>query len=630
MLNLTLLLLVCLRRRWGSVLEVTSPGSLRPFRGRILPDVQRSLIGTSDYLHRGIGPDGRLLCPEHRLDHTGRSARSIVIDSALHALTGKDEYFDRACSRALTTDARLAPDPEHGSWIYHPGRLDPNNMSTSVIDSGDCTDALATFLLQFSDRIEEDLRRRLEATIVRNCDTYLVGAAETKEVPNQRLWGAMGLAAAYRVIGDQRWKDSVLRSLEVSFADQNPDGSFPYHPSPTDYGLHKAASGATIYYHSRHLAFAHYACQLCDEPNAFNANFQQGLNFLLATISPEGFKPLLLDSKPWFWQGPLEAGSHPYDLYAIAALAEPAAADDILGHSLGCLLATQDDDGAFRGVPAGPRGFNCRHFHTADIAWLARAAELAPLVPYYSPTGSLPDQKTQLFPDGGLVRVQTAESCALISISSGERNILYGARAGAGEIVYFGRRSAGWRNSVERWTLPDHLIPGWYASAGLNIRSNIRSYLHQNQSNRDLRFRLYIARTRLKSGRPFDSIHSFITDMRAEAAAALRPVRHTRHSRSCHATAFEDSVSIDTVLASGDGSMVDGITLHSEYRLDRQRLSITETLRSVAFENNIYFRPPPGVRDLACEPDCEWDTVAGTLIFRPQGQDASIRIQFEL
>ena len=609
---------------------MTSTGLLRPFRGRILPDVQRSLIGTSDYLHRGIGVDGRLLCPEHGLDHTGRSARSIVIDSALHALTGKDEYFDRAHSRALTTDARLAPDPEHGAWIYHPGRLDPNNMSTSVIDSGDCTDALSTFLLQFSDRIEEDIRLRLEATITRNCDTYLMGASETKEVPNQRLWGAMGLAAAYRVIGHQRWKDSVLRSLEVSFADQNPDGSFPYHPSPTAYGLHNAASGATIYYHSRHLAFAHYARQLCDEPNAFDVNFQRGLNFLLAMISPEGFKPLLLDSKPWFWQGPLEAGSHPYDLYAIAALAESDSVDDVLGHSLGRLLATQDDDGAFRGVPAGLQGFNCRHFHTADIAWLARAAELSPLVPAYGHSHSLPDQEIQFFPDGGLIRMQTPESCALVSISSGERNILYGARAGAGEIVYFGRRSSGWRNFVERWSLPDPLIPGWYVSGGLDIRSNIRAYLKQNQSNRDLRFRLYVARTRLKSGRPFDSIRSFITDMRVETAAALRPVRHTRHTRSCHAEVLEDSVSIDTGLASSDGSIVDGITLHSEYRLDGRRLSITETLKSVAFDNAIYFRPPPGVHDLLCESDCEWDAVGGTLIFRPQGIDARIRIHFEL
>ena len=118
--------------------------------------------------------------------------------------------------------------------------------------------------------------------------------------------------------------------------------------------------------------------------------------------------------------------------------------------------------------------------------------------------------------------------------------------------------------------------------------------------------------------------------MQVETAAALRPVRHTRHARSCHAKVLEDSVSIDTVLASSDGSIVDGITLHSEYRLDGRRLSIIETLKSVAFDNAIYFRPPPGVHDLLCESDCEWDAVGGTLIFRPQGIDARIRIHFEL
>lgn len=609
---------------------MTETVSSRPFTGSLLPEVQRALAGVSDYTHRGIAPDGRLVCPEHRIDHTGRSARSIVIDAALHAITGDVEYFQRARSRALTTDARLAPDPEHGAWVYHPGRLDPNNMSTNVIDSGDCTDALATFLLQFSDLVDDDLRRRLEATITRNCDSYLVDASVTKEVTNQRLWGAMGLASAYRLTGKAAWKEAVMRSLDVSFADQNPDGSFPYHPTASEHSLPPGAAAATVYYHSRHLAFAHHARMLCDEPDAFAANFERGLDFLLAAISPEGFKPLLLDSKPWFWQGPLEAGSHPFDLYVIAALADPDSAGDVLANLLGRLLETQDDDGAFRGVPSGPRGFNCRHFHTADVAWLARAAELAPLTPGHAPSQYLPEQSTRAFTDGGLVRLQTSTACALLAVSTGERNLLYGARAGGGEIVYLGRRSSGWRNLVERWTVPDRRVPGWYVSGGSNVRANVDGYVQQNRPGRDLRFRLYAARTRLKSGRPFDSLRAMASDFLAESAAAVRPVSHSRHARDCEVETPADGVRVDTVLAAADGTAVADLELERGYWLDGDRLLIDETLTTVNFDRPIHFRYPPGVRDLLCEPDCDWDTSADRVTFHPRGAAATIRIRFEL
>lgn len=604
--------------------------SAPPFTGCLLPGIRRALAGTSDYLHRATAADGRLVCPEHRIDHTGRSARSILIDAALHAATDDGEYFQRARTRALTTDARLAPDPEHGAWIFHPGRLDPNNMSTSVIDGGDCVDALATFLLQFPDLVDGDLRHRLESTIARHCDTYLANAAVTKEVTNQRLWGAMGLASAYRLTGNPDWKDAVMRSLEVSFAEQNPDGSFPYHPAAVQHGLPPGAAGATTYYHSRHLAFAHHARLMCDEPDAFAGDFQRGLDFLLAVITPEGFKPLLLDSKPWFWEGPLEAGGHPLDLYVIAALTEAQDSGDILANLTGRLLETRDDDGAFRGVPSGPRGFNCRHFHTADLAWLARAAELAPLVPSHAPAHRLPDRAITTFPHAGLIRLQTPGTCALLAAGPGERNLLFGAPAGGGELVYLGRRRDGWRNLVERWTAPDRDIPGWYAAVGSDFRSNIKTYLRHNRPGRDLRFRLYVARTRLKSGRPLDSLRSLAADFRAGIAAALTPVAHTRYWPEWNVEQRSDGVEIETGLAGLDAVPVDGLALRRRYELDGERLLVTETLEVRDFDQSVHYRPPPGVRDLRCDPDCDWDTEAGRISFHPRGADVTIRIRFEL
>ncbi len=601
-----------------------------PFNGQQLPEVRQALAGVSDYLQGATTSDGRLVCPEHRLDHTGRSARSIVIDCALHAATGDDRYYERALSRALTTDARLAPDPEHGAWVFHPGRLDPNNMSTSVIDGGDCVDALATFLMQFADRVDADLRARLEATIARHCDTYLANAAVTKEVTNQRLWGAMGLASAYRLTGNAAWKDAVMRSLEVSFGEQNPDGSFPYHPAAAEHGLPAGAGGASVYYQSRHLAFAHHARTLCDDPDAFAAEFERGLDFLLAAITPEGFKPLVLDAKPWFWQGPLEAGSHPYDLYAIAALAPQGSADDVLANLTGRLLETRDEDGAFSGVPAGPRGFNCRHFHTADLAWLARAAELTPLVADPAPAHRLEDAPPRAFPDAGLIRLQTPDACALIAVAPGPRNLLYGAPAGGGEPVYLGRRSDGWRNRVERWTAPDRQIPGWFVATGSDVLSNIDSYFVHNRPGRDLRFRLYAARTRLRSVRPFDSLRALAVDLRAEVAAALTPVAHSRHWPACGVEVLDGGIQIDAGLAGLGGEPVAGLTLRRRYELAGERLLVDETLTATDCDAPVTYCPPPGARDLLCEPDCDWDTSPAQVTFHPRGAPATVRICFEL
>jgi hypothetical protein len=609
---------------------VSATAPAPPFTGELLPEVRQALIGVSDYLHGATTTDGRLVCAEHRLDHTGRSSRSIVIDCALHAATGDDRYFQRALSRALTTDARLAPDPEHGAWIFHPGRLDPNNMSTSVIDGGDCVDALATFLLQFADRVDDDLRERLEATIARHCDTYLANAAVTKEVTNQRLWGAMGLASAYRLTGKDARKDAVMRSLEVSFGDQNPDGSFSYHPTATEHGLPAGAGGASVYYQSRHLAFAHHARVMCDEPEAFAAEFERGIDFLLAAITPEGFKPLVLDSKPWFWQGPLEAGSHPYDLYAIAALAPDGSSEDVLANLTGRLFETRDEDGAFRGVPAGGRGFNCRHFHTADLAWLARAAELTPLAPDPAPAHRLDEAKPRVYSDAGLIRLQTAEACALIAVAPGPRNLLYGARAGGGELVYLGRRRDGWRNRVERWSAPDREIPGWFTPAGSDLRSNLDSYLRHNRPGRDLRFRLYTARTRLKSGRPFDSLRALFADLRAEAAVALAPVAHSRHWPACGVEVVAGGIQIEAGLAGLGGEPFAGLTLRRRYELAGDRLLVDETLTARDCNAPITYRPPPGARDLLCEPDCDWDTSPARITCHPRGAPATVRIRFEL
>ena len=291
-----------------------------PHVGKRSAEALDALARVSDYMHAATAATGELVCPEHGLDHTGRSARSIVIDCFLYGATAEPHYLRRAESRAATIANRLARDPDHGTWIYHPGRLHPANNSNNVIDSGECTDALSTLILQFGDEIDPDLRNLALDAVTRNCRSYLAGAVVSKEVTNQRLWGAAGLAAAFSLTGDSSWKAAVIESVEISIDDQNPDGSFPYHPRPARFGIHEGAAGVSVYYQSRILAFASYALSLCGELETFRQPLQAGLEFLRAASTPNGYKPLAIESKPWFWAGDAEAGSHPYDIYALTAL----------------------------------------------------------------------------------------------------------------------------------------------------------------------------------------------------------------------------------------------------------------------------------------------------------------------
>ena len=126
----------------------------------------------------------------HGVRHTGKLARLVVLDLALLDATGDPRYWEGARLRAEEVAAQLAPDPEHGSLIYLPGRLDPRNCSNSAIDSGECTDALARLLSHpRAESLEEDQRRPLEETVAGNAATYLAEKVTATAITNQRLWG---------------------------------------------------------------------------------------------------------------------------------------------------------------------------------------------------------------------------------------------------------------------------------------------------------------------------------------------------------------------------------------------------------------------------------------------------------
>ena len=109
------------------------------------------LKGVSDYFGNQTESSGKLICPKHGVEHTGKNCYSIFIDAKLFQITQDEIFFQRARLRALRTVANLCRDPDFNYWIFYPGRLDGNNMSNSVIDGGACVDSLVHFLDVFGE-----------------------------------------------------------------------------------------------------------------------------------------------------------------------------------------------------------------------------------------------------------------------------------------------------------------------------------------------------------------------------------------------------------------------------------------------------------------------------------------------
>src|SRR5688572_14741567 len=91
-------------------------------------------------------PAGRIVCPEHRIEHTGKSAGALVLALELLELDpGRDADFLRglALEQGRRLLANLVREGTSACHTFRPGRHDPFNCSNGVIDGGACSDALA-------------------------------------------------------------------------------------------------------------------------------------------------------------------------------------------------------------------------------------------------------------------------------------------------------------------------------------------------------------------------------------------------------------------------------------------------------------------------------------------------------
>lgn len=426
-----------------------------------------------------------------------------MLDLALLDRTREGSDWERAVSRARWVAKRLAPDPEHGALIYHPGRLDPRNCSNSVIDSGECTDALGRLLLHpRAANLDTETRDRLTHAVERNAETYLRTAVVDKGITNQRLWGAMGLASAHALLPRASWRDALAQSLDLAISEQRDDGSWGYQPSATAEGAHPGAADLTIYYHSRCLAFMLHIVEHLPalDGERMRAAIRNGVDFLALVTLPDGLKPLALEGKRWFWEGSYEAGSGAYDVYALLRGAELLGRDDLRDLATRAwrqVARHQRTDGAIEACrERGIADFVCPDFHTADLAWTAQVMSELP-----DPRGSI--NRLQVVAgvreagESGVIRLDGSVRSVVIRTHKRPANTQFGGSVGgAGMVAVVDSDGAGLLD-------PGEGVCTIHRRRSLRAAiSGVRRFLRENPLRREGRQWLFVARLLIRQRRP--------------------------------------------------------------------------------------------------------------------------------
>ena len=465
-------------------------------------------------------------CEAHGVAHTGKLARSIILDLAAHdalhpgwipprgdaravssvgggtgmggapAALSEDSAqaevaWRRATTRARWVVSRLGVDPEHGGRIFLPGRLDPRNASTSLIDAGECVDALATLALHPRFRELPDAERLAVEGAISDCaGSYLAGTVASKAIVNQVLWGAMGLAHACSVFPDEaRWREAVVQAVEAGVDRQRSDGSWGYEQSSAH--AHPGVADLTVYYHGRCLAFLTHAIEhvpSADVDGRVSMALRRGVEFLMAVRAPDGTKSLALEGKRWFWASTQEAGSLAYDIYALARAARDHGDATLAEAALASwrtLSARIDAAGAVRaGDGEWPIGDAadavCRDFHVADLAWVARSVGfLWPKRPAPGDPPPLPRTKppeaivlrvcaptpppltlergarspsrsaVTRFDAAGIVRLDAGRALAIVRVAKAPCNSQWGGAIGGGTVLATHAGALAWRDGAD-------------------------------------------------------------------------------------------------------------------------------------------------------------------------------------
>jgi hypothetical protein len=585
-------------------------------RAQLVDQVQLRLgllRGLSEFLHRARRPDGALICPRHKVEHTGKAVYSAILDLQNWRFTREESYLERARRAVLRTVDMLGEDPESRVPIFLPGRVDPANASNNAIDGGACADVIATLLEEAPSAFPEDETARCRQALERHVEGYLRHAARDRPIPAQRLWAGTGVARAARLFGRDDWAADALAGCRAALDDLTADGIAPYIPLHAPDCTHPGLADMSSFYHSRTPGFVLYIHEILGHEATENERERlvASLDALVAMRGGNGLKPLHNEAKAWYWESDHEVASHPFDVWALMAGARRLGVEryrNEAGRAMEEWIGHINPDGGVVSHHTRGTSFQCRVFWAGHAAWVARVIEDVPL------QGTPREPFTLDLPVSGLVHVETPRAVAVLRGRKQPMSTLFGCDLGGGQIQSLVARPD------PRITIGNELIEA-PVRAGVPQGSFLlrprgapgriaRWRARLSAERKDLRFRLWLAAVEWRAGR--------------WVAALLYPFRYVLWAPwrlaspelGAHLdTATEQTVTGKEVVFRGgvadpDGQRWPGAETERRYLFEDDRVELTDTLRLDGVSGRVRYRVPRHLGGV--EVECEGAEAAGT------------------
>ncbi len=574
-----------------------SAASVGTVREEILAPIRRTLA----WLASLRDSTGRIWCPEHAIEHTGKSACAIVTACELSKL---DPSGDSQWLRALAVQqaerlvANLVREGTSPCHTFRPGRHDPFNCSNSVIDGGAASDALAHLVTELGAELDPDRARAFRDASLLHARTYLRYAVLDKGVPAQRAWGLTGLAGAHALAQDADLERAALDAVALLEKIQHGDGSYPYHP--IEWGAeHPGSSDVSSFYQSRVTGFVLYALErlgLDPRDARFRAPLERGLDFLVALAGPDGIKCGLVEAKPWYWGATYEVASHPFDVHALAtgwrwyrkpeyARAASAAFRAWVEH-----LEPGGAPASHRPGAHAERSYQCPLFWAAHASWLARAARDLDAIESVRAEPPLGAPSVRWFPDAQLARLENANVVAWVRGARPAVNVHHGSPHGAGLLRVYDKRAR--RDLLERVRFAAANEGEWSAESGSgSLARGWRSGI------REVRFSLWLSRVHARAHRTGDAIAAPVRALRRGVLAFGSREVSSVFDLAPQVDVQRDGVELSGALAHRDGTRAEGSRVRRRFRVDETSLHVEDEVVSPGGARGVRYSLPAAARD---------------------------------
>jgi len=582
----------------------------------------------SDFFEFQTKGNGVLVCRKHNIEHTGKNVYSVIIDTVLFKILKDKKYFLRARKRALRTTENLIQDPETGSWIFWPGRLDGRNMSNSVIDSGACSDALSFFYLECGSLLSNEEANKIRDTVFKNCDSYLKDACVKKEVTNQRLWGGTGLATAYKIFKKKEWEKALIASVEKSLKEIWNDGIIPYHSLYKEYKIYKGIYDTTPFYHSRHFVFIDHVLESLGIENSQYSNLLLKMtNALIGMYGPDGVKNINFETKRWYFLSDYEIASNAYDICCFLRSREIFGNGPYIDYAKKAFLQLQRhqmDDGGINDHFGGANNFQCRIFWNANCAWMARLLLQKNIMEHWEARDNHKEKSMWLyFENGDFLTVKNKNYTAILRGRKQPQNAMWGPRAGGGSLLGFYSSQKVNHIVFKEWGSDDPL--NFY----IKEKNNNKLKLFFQENKKDLKELLYFLFVEIKGCNfkaTFVRAKDFLTKI------------HRNYSQfashfACNVETYIDKAnnraSFSTVLSRRNGESLNNVSLERDYIFKTDKIKIKEFLLSKNKSvKKIIYNKNELIHNLSIKSDIPHKETGKKIIF--YGNTGQVEISFDL